>query len=258
MAKVTAPENFRIASMDNQKKEQQVNLMKPGSGMPWEDRGSMGMVPAFFKNLTQALFSPNALLAKMRRPETSSDATAFAIVCCSFWFLGAVFQSIFDYFVRYAPNRYIDVTINSYVLNTALVALLCGGGAFVLLLLASSLFFKLTSHDMVAKAPPVLIRNTLSYLMAPNIFALIPISIKGIPVGPVLAILWMMFLWMVAGRGRLHLPKGGAFVAPILTMGACAAIIFAAFFAIQIVAVNVMNQSSIVDNSLTPPKTAQK
>src|ERR1700733_11947542 len=100
MAKVTAPDSFRIASMDDKKKEGLVNLMKAGSGMPWEDRGSIGIVGAFFKNLTQALFSPNALLAKMRRPETTGDANAFVYICCSFWFLGSVIQSVLDYFVK--------------------------------------------------------------------------------------------------------------------------------------------------------------
>jgi hypothetical protein len=110
---------------------------------------------------------------------------------------------------------------------------------------------------MVTKAPPVLIRNVLSYLMAPSIFALIPITVSFIPVGPTLAILWMLFLWMAAAGGRLHVRKGGAIVAPILTMAACTAILFGAYFAIQLIAVNAMNASSIVDNSL-PPKTSQK
>ena len=58
MAKnIQAPDDVQIAAM-NIEYESIGNLMAPGPGTPWEDRGSIGAIPAFFKTAIMSMTSP--------------------------------------------------------------------------------------------------------------------------------------------------------------------------------------------------------
>ncbi|HEV8378308.1 MAG TPA: hypothetical protein VGP99_05625, partial [Tepidisphaeraceae bacterium] len=80
MAKPTPPSNVAIASLDV-RKQTVFNLMAPGPGTPWEDRGSIGVIGAFFKTCFKSMFKPADLLDSIRRPETGGDSFSFAIGC---------------------------------------------------------------------------------------------------------------------------------------------------------------------------------
>ena len=62
MSRVRPPADFEIAAL-RKKQEVYVDPMKPGSGTPWEDRGSHGLVGAYFKTVSQSLFKPVALIS---------------------------------------------------------------------------------------------------------------------------------------------------------------------------------------------------
>ena len=141
-----------------------VDLMVSGSGIPWEDRGSIGLVGAFFKTLFGMMFKPVATLSKMRRPETTGDSNSFAYLCAGLWAIGSVVQSLVAR-SRYASDEGFDP--NQYWINTAVEAVAVGVLMAVLARVLGMLFYKLTAFDMATKAPPVLVHNTVNYLMAP-------------------------------------------------------------------------------------------
>src|SRR5579871_1848708 len=65
-----------------------IDLMRPGDGTPWEDRGSSGALVAYFKTVARSITSPGRLLDHIRRPETTDDVKGFALVSIVMWFLG--------------------------------------------------------------------------------------------------------------------------------------------------------------------------
>ena len=46
----------------------QVDLMRPGNGTPWEDRGSSGVIGAYFSTVFKSMTSPGLLMDHIRRP----------------------------------------------------------------------------------------------------------------------------------------------------------------------------------------------
>src|SRR4051812_37597202 len=94
MAKSSPPPNVAIASLDA-RKQMMFNLMAPGPGTPWEDRGSVGVIGAFFKTCFRSMFKPADLLDSIRRPETGGDSFSFAIGCGLMWAISALIQEYF-------------------------------------------------------------------------------------------------------------------------------------------------------------------
>src|SRR3954470_3812465 len=96
MAKPTPPSNVAIASLDA-RKQTMFNLMAPGPGTPWEDRGSIGVIKAFFKTAFASMFKPAKLLDSIRRPETGGDSRSFAIASGLMWSLSVIVHGYFYY-----------------------------------------------------------------------------------------------------------------------------------------------------------------
>src|SRR5690349_16616185 len=93
MPRIQPGPNIHIAALEK-KKVEQANLMQPGSGTPWEDRGHLGTVKAVFATAVASLKAPVQLLNTIRRPETHSDARGYVIGCGIVWGLGAVVQAV--------------------------------------------------------------------------------------------------------------------------------------------------------------------
>src|SRR5271170_4821621 len=97
MSAYDKPSNHEIAALKKQD-TRNYNVMMPGGGTPWEDRGKIGLIPAFFKTCFKSLFSHRALLDQIRRPETTSEARRFAMGCAAMWALGiGVWDTILYY-----------------------------------------------------------------------------------------------------------------------------------------------------------------
>ncbi|HSI32740.1 MAG: hypothetical protein ACAI43_08815 [Phycisphaerae bacterium] len=206
----------QIAALKKKVAHKQVNLLEPGPGTPWEDRGSAGAVGAFFKTVAMALSAPRRLLALIRRPETPGDARVLTIIYGVFWGLGWWIQDFLGYQKLQDPPRGQDPMMMSELLRVWLIHMaLAVGGAWVLLNLVTQVFHKLVSQGQQgAKAPPVLIYNVFAYLMAPSLFALIPFGI-----GPAVAVVWIVLLWATAGSGRLGLTFGNGLVCTLISAG---------------------------------------
>jgi hypothetical protein len=207
MAKnIDAPADVEIASMRKQQTKHR-NLMEPGAGTPWEDRGSIGFFTAIFKTAFAAMFAPRRLLDSMRRPETTADARVLTIVYGVFWGLSWVIHDV----VALQGTFQIDYHGYAMVLHFALGL----AGTFFILRFASALFFKLASAGgSKAGAPPVLMYNVFAYCLGPSILAVIPFGI-----GPLIALVWIIGLIVFGAVSRLSMKGGNAFVCALISFG---------------------------------------
>jgi hypothetical protein len=227
------------------------DLMGSGSGIPWEDRGSLGFFAAFFGTAFGIMFKPLATLAKMRRPETSTDASIYAYAIGVIWFLAALIQSAFAYFVFYVNDHTLEIDPQQYLINSLLGAALAGVAGALLPRLIAWMFFRLTSFDMTSNTPPVLIFNTIAYLMSPSLLALIPGGTKPwLDIAPCIAGLWMFILLLIAAIGRLRIRVGAAIIGSILTFLASAGMVIGGIFLIQVLWCTFLNKSSL--NPIAP------
>jgi len=209
MAKnVQTPDDVQIASM-NYRQSTVGDLLAPGPGTPWEDRSSIGAIPAFFKTVVQSMTSPGTLLHSLRRPETSGDARTFVLICGLFWGLGWVLT---DYLVFRQSREEFDFTTDGekMILHFFLGFL----GTWGILVLVTRLFYKLVSAgEMKAKAPPVLFYNVYAYCLGPSILALIPYYI-----GFGVALAWILCLFIYAAIHRLAVKTNGAIICNIIAV----------------------------------------
>ena len=226
------PNDFRIAALETKTAARQQNLMLSGSGIPWEDRGSLGILSAFFATAFGMISKPAATLAKMARPETSKDARIFTYACAAVWFLAVLIQSAFAYFVFYNRDASANIDGQQYLINTLGEAAVVGVAAFLAPRIIAWMFYRLTSFDMTSKAPFVLVYNCIAYLMGISLLALIPGGPKPtLAIGPILAGLWMFAAMLIVAIKYLRIRAVAAIIGSILTFVAVSAIIVAALFA---------------------------
>jgi hypothetical protein len=216
MAKnITTPQDVQIAAL--QKGPARLyRLMEPGDGTPWEDRGSIGPVAAFFKTCLQVMLTPGKLLESIRRPETASDARVFVFICAGFW---AVSWLLHDYLAFRSENAHLPARSQKDFTDlypTMLIHLVLAiAGTWLLHMLIARLFYKLVqAGDAQAKAPSVLTYNVYAYCLGPSILALIPFYI-----GPAIAITWIFCLCVYASIHRLAIKTSGAITCNILAFG---------------------------------------
>lgn len=209
MAKnIETPPDLEIAALKKQVANKRVNLMEPGPGTPWEDRGSVGIVGSFFKTVTMSMSSPRRLMRIIRRPETLADARVFTIICGVFWGLG---WAISDYVKILSTPGGFDFVENY---PTLMIHFGLGvAGTYFLLNLVSRLMHKLISAGTGSnKAAHSLVFNVFAYGLGPSLVAIVPFGI-----GPGIALVWIIGLWIIAGGARLGLTFGNALVCVMMS-----------------------------------------
>ena len=233
-------EQYQIAALDRRTAVVAADVMAAGAGTPWEDRGALGTVAAFFKTVGMSLFQPAKLLEQMRRPETSSDVTAFAAGCGLMWAMSVVIHSAIAYSAisKDADAGKVDLSASQYWLNTGLQAAGAWVGTLLLLKIASGIYLKLVAHDMKQRTPSVLIYNAMGYGLGPSILALVPF------VGPPVALVWIFVNWLVMGFKRLRVKPGAAVVTAVLTFVAVGALVGGVYLGGQFLASNVLGWDS--------------
>jgi hypothetical protein len=239
MAKAQIPADVDIASL-KKKVVQQSNLMATGSGTPWEDRGSLGFVKAFLATCFKSLISPGQLWDQIRRPETTSDATVFAVWCGVIAGISWVVHSLWWYFVYNGygsgnsdgvPPMLVRESMSystdwqTWWIGAALQMACAIGGMILLLRLANFIYQKLLPHGIASRIPSALSYNILAYALGPVLLVLIPCF------GWVLALVWLLWLFIYAGIRRLHLGGGTGIISGILTFVVVVGAGFAVYFA---------------------------
>ena len=238
MAKhIQAPDDVQIASM-NIERERIGNLLAPGPGTPWEDRGSIGAIPAFFKTVIMSMTAPGKLLHSIRRPETASDARIFVIICGVIWGISWVIHDVIEFSREIDPVRHtkveFDFTIQGY--QWILHFVLAAAGTWVLLNLITRLFYKLVSAgEMKQKFPLALAYTVYAYCLGPSILALIPFYI-----GPAIAVVWIFLLCVYAAKSRLAIKGSGAVICNALCFGGVLGLSAGAYFLLKVIYVKLL------------------
>lgn len=231
-----APAGVDIAAMKNKNKSSALDLMRPGPGTPWEDRGSLGLLKAFLATCGRSITSPGLLLDHIRRPDTAGEASRFAYGCSAFWgvstFVHLVLLNVF-YPVSWR-NQIIGYESSYYIKAAVLSVLVAGGVYFLGVVFASRMYFAMVSTELKNAAPRVLLHNMFCYCLGPSILALVPV------VGPPLALLLIFGDWCVAGAKRLYITWRGGIVAAVLTMGTVLVMMAVGWFVAGMVLNNVL------------------
>jgi hypothetical protein len=223
MSRVRPPDNIEIASLKG-KKTEFFDAMAPGPGTPWEDRGTRGVVGAFFASCMMSLRSFFKLVDSIRRPETNTDARGFLIGCCVLWGVSAFIHGlIFMHFAGQVP--YHEVDRQTYLIYCAISALAAGGGVFLLFRLYNIIYAKLVAQEKTITAlPDVLLYNVNAYALGPSLLAPIPF------IGPPLAVLFIFIDLVIAGRKRLNIRATGALIDALLAFVVCLVVAFLAYW----------------------------
>src|SRR6476660_1092523 len=176
MATSTPPPNVAIASLDS-RKQTMFNLMAPGPGTPWEDRGSIGVVGAFFKTAFRSMLKPADLLDSVRRPETGGDSFSFAMGCGLMRALSALIHGYFYYqhmvgvekrTANSTTEDRITVLGQPWAIWCFIAAVLAVIGVLLFQKIGSRLFYSLVGTEMKSKAPPILVYNIFGYCLGPS------------------------------------------------------------------------------------------
>ena len=142
MSRVRPPDNIEIASL----KKKQVAMfdpMAPGTGTPWEDRGTHGTVGAFFKTCVMSLHSPGELTNQIRLARGRlMTLLRFLIGCSICWGFSALIHGLLLFtHVRDLPNTDFDST--HYFVYCVIGMLAAGGGTWGLFKLYTTIYSKL-------------------------------------------------------------------------------------------------------------------
>jgi hypothetical protein len=158
------------------------------------------------------MISPGLLLDHIRRPETTSDSTSFAMISGAMWVIGVfIYKFYWLQFVLPTSTAFEkDADPMWYWLTAAIDAGLVGGGLFLWLTVGPKLYRSLGATELKG-ANPALLQNCFNYALGPSILALVPVF------GWALAIVWILFILIVAGKQRLFI-KGVSAVINIMIM----------------------------------------
>lgn len=212
MSQSNSTPDFEIAAL-RQKNVHFVDLMKPGSGTPWEDRGSQGMITAFLKTCWRSLFNHRLLLDHMRRPETTSEATGFAVGCAILWALSFAIWNAFRYYQFSSDPKVWDVNSGSqYFIESALESVVIFALVLAMLKIGATMYGKLIAGEAKGRVPEVLIYNCFAYSLGPSLLTLIP------GIGWPIAFIWIFANLLTAGRKRMYLGSGGTITNTLLVM----------------------------------------
>lgn len=221
------PAGVEIAALKNKKTTGPMDLMMPGDGTPWEDRGNLGTPKAFIQTAVSSITKPARLLDHIRRPDTTGEATQFAIGCAVLWVISTFVHMLLWHWRHPIPAAW-DLE-STYYIKSVIASLLVGAAAYVLgVLFASRMFRTMVSSELKNAAPPVLLHNVFCYCLGPSLLAMIPI------VGPPLAVAFILVAWCSAGAKRLYVSWRGAVVAAVLAMLISLAIVGAGAFLLNL------------------------
>jgi hypothetical protein len=249
----TGEDPYHIAAL-KQRGIAQHDLMHAGTGTPWEDRGSGGTIGAFIKTVLRSLFTPAKLLDSLRRPETTSDANAFAWTCGVMWSVGIIANDIISYVRDSAAANYpqkdhvIEFSVPIFCMEAVIRAAAMPFVLFLFLKLSVSMFKGISAGEL-KNAPKTLVQNVFAYGLGPSMLAIIPPWYLGMPI----AAFWILINMIVAARKRLHMSTSGALVACILSWISGVALVAAGCVVIWFVWTHLIQYQSFTDEYI-PPK----
>jgi hypothetical protein len=222
MPRPAPPADIDIPSLRRQQVQRR-NLMEVGPGTPWEDRGQLGTIPAFFRTCFMGITQPVRLAQMIRRPETQHDTRWFTIGCGMLWGVTLVIHTALVLWQASQQERtYISWAPSILLMGLQLV--LAPLVLFVLIKIQVSLFNILAATELKGQGPAVLVFNVFSYCLGPSLIALLPL------LGPPLAVLWIFIAMVLVAMKRLYLGTASAVIGVILSMAVVLAMAVGIYF----------------------------
>jgi hypothetical protein len=209
------------------------NLMTPGSGTPWEDRDSLGLLSAFLKTAIGMLRDPGDMLDRIRRLNERRDALLFSVGCAIFWFVGVMIHAFIAWKrlwaspLVHAPTsqRHINPdTIDAYVffLGWIVLAAIVAAAVVGLAWMSSAIYFNMVrGEDMRGRGTAELAYNCFVYCQSPSVLAIIPYA------GPIIALVWGFYLVLQPVGLRMRVKPRGAIIAASVSTAAALLIMLA-------------------------------
>ncbi len=226
MPPITTPEHIKIKSLEK-KTASTLNVMQPGEGTPWENRGELGYVSAFFASLSASLSAPVKHAWAIRRPDAGGDALAFGYGLGVMWALGVLTHAALLFFLLEAPDGYtMTVFADQFWIRAAVVAVLVGGASGVVVSLIALVFDKATGFDRRQPVRATLVQAVTAYGLAPTALVAIPV------VGPIVAALWSTLTLGRLAAGRLDTKPAGAWFGAIITWVVIALVVVVGWYVI--------------------------
>lgn len=227
-----SPEALDIPALRKQRTVN-YNLMAGGPGTPWEDRDSLGYVPAFFKTCTKVMRDPDTLFGLIRRLQYRTDARLFVIGIAFLWFLSSMMHGCIELWrLEHATQAVagtiappVEINVQAYLFGWAVFSLALGALIVVMLSLAVKFYYGMVSGgDMKGRGSAELVYNVLAYCLGTGFLVFIPY------IGPVASLLWTLLLAIRAGTSRLHISTRGSVISALMSFGVCLAIGAVALF----------------------------
>jgi hypothetical protein len=243
------PSGIELPNFKKQQTSVAVDLMRPGNGTPWEDRGTSGAISAYFKTVFKSFTSPGLLMDHIRRPETTSDAKWFALVSALMWFVGLLLWNVYWYiFVLPVQTDFRHEVIypTNYWASAFAEAAIVPLGIWLWMTVGPKLYRSLAGAEL-SGVSPTLIYNCFAYSLGPSILAVIPLVPRVLP-APfmwVIAALWVHFNLIVAGKRRLYLKTASAIVNVCLIAGAVLIISVAGYYVAKLVWLGALDMSGL-------------
>jgi len=205
-----------------------LDLMRPGDGTPWEDRGHLGAVKAYLNTALRSITSPALLMDHIRRPETTADSTVFAIISCAMWAVGVLIYNAYFLYVAFPKLVHAglydaDINAGFFWLTALLQAAMVGGGVFLWMKVGTSMFMNLAAQELKS-VPHSLIYNCFAYATGPSLLAVVPVI--GWPIAFALIVLDQI----ACGKRRLFMKGASAVINPLIIAFCVLAIAAVAYY----------------------------
>lgn len=191
------------------------SLLTAGDGIPWEDRGSLGLPAAYFKTVFRMLFSPLSTVDQIKRIDSQKDPLSFVIVSAIPWFISAWIHTFIHYYLTSKVVAKNDgyILVTSYFTRSFFASIILGFGVIAMFNIGAKIYYGMVKgDDMKGRGSQELIYNVYAYCLAPSILAMIPF------IGPPAAIIWGFVLSIVTGINRLRVKAGGAATAACFSL----------------------------------------
>jgi hypothetical protein len=217
MPRVPRPEHVHIPALQRRHVEERTDLMRPGEGTPWEDRGHLGTLPALIRTVVAVLTRPVRLLDAVRRPESTEDATHLMALTGVLVAFGVTGHLAFWHCRGQVPldTQRILIDILSVLLSLVMPLVLAHVGARVC--------HAMTAAALRGRARLTLTQSIFAYLLCPLALAVVPL------IGPTLAPLAVLLLVVTAPRKRLRLTAAEGLIAGAVSAVVMLLTVFAAF-----------------------------
>lgn len=218
MPRVPTPNEVKIKALQKQKRDDRTDLMHPGNGIAWEDRGHLGAASAFVRTAAGVTSSPGRTLWQMRRADTRADASGFVWVVGVLCGVGVAVQAVW---ARYMQNALMET---AQIAEWVILGVCATVAPWLLAKIGSGLYAAIAAPALRNRVSRSLMDSIFFYITAPALLMLVPVA------GPWLALVGVVLMVLIAPRLRLKLTMSEGTIAGALASATMAGLAVGGYF----------------------------